>query len=132
MLSPPGTGKTLLAKALCNELGAAMGVDGKKVTFFYKKGAETNSKWFGESEKNLRNLFAQAKAAAPSVIFFDEIDGLCPNRDRSARTSEAYTSVVTAMLGLIDSVKRGQVLIIAATNRVSEEGGREGMKRGRD
>jgi len=62
---------------------------GKKVAFFYKKGSETNSKWFGESEENLRKLFDQAKRSAPSVIFFDEIDGLCPNRETSGQSSEA-------------------------------------------
>lgn len=73
----------------------------------------------GESEANLRRLFAKAVATKPSIIFFDEIDGLCPNRERSANICHAYVGVVTAMLGLIDSVKRGDVLIIGATNRVS-------------
>lgn len=88
------------------------------MTFFYQKGSESNSMWFGESEENLRKLFNKAKANVPSIIFFDELDALCPNRDKASESSEAYVGVVTELLALIDSVKRGDVLIIGATNRV--------------
>ncbi|XP_035703466.1 ATPase family AAA domain-containing protein At1g05910 [Folsomia candida] len=74
--------------------------------------------WFGESEENLRKLFNKAKANVPSIIFFDELDALCPNRDKASESSEAYVGVVTELLALIDSVKRGDVLIIGATNRL--------------
>lgn len=113
--SPPGTGKTLLAKCLANEIKQVLGGN---VTLFYHKGSESNSMWFGESEANLRHLFESAIRRKPSILFFDEIDALCPNRDKAGRTSEAYVGVTTAMLGLIDSVKRGDVFIIGATNMV--------------
>jgi SpoVK/Ycf46/Vps4 family AAA+-type ATPase len=68
---PPGTGKTLLARAL-----AASGSTGNtKIAFFMRKGADVLSKWVGEAERQLRMLFEEARAAQPSIIFFDEIDG---------------------------------------------------------
>ena len=69
---PPGTGKTLMARALVNECSQ----DGKRVAFFMRKGSDVLSKWVGESERQLRLLFDQAFQMRPSVIFFDEIDGL--------------------------------------------------------
>ena len=73
---PPGTGKTLMARALVNECSQ----DGKQVAFFMRKGSDVLSKWVGESERQLRLLFDQAFRMRPSVIFFDEIDGLAPVR----------------------------------------------------
>lgn len=69
---PPGTGKTLMARALANTCSQA----GRKVAFFMRKGADCLSKWVGEAERQLRLLFEQAKRMEPSIIFFDEIDGI--------------------------------------------------------
>jgi SpoVK/Ycf46/Vps4 family AAA+-type ATPase len=111
-----GTGKTLLAKTLAAEIG---NITKQNISFFYHKGGESFSMFFGEAEQNLTRLFAAAKRHKPSIIFFDEIDGLCPDRVHSGQSSQAYASIVTCMLGLIDSVKRGEVFLIGATNRVS-------------
>lgn len=73
---PPGTGKTLVARALASSCSTST----KPVAFFVRKGADILSKWVGESERQLRLLFEQAKAWQPSIIFFDEIDGLAPVR----------------------------------------------------
>ncbi|KAJ3737815.1 ATPase family, AAA domain-containing 2B [Lentinula guzmanii] len=73
---PPGTGKTLLARALA----ASCRSNGKQITFFMRKGADALSKWVGEAERQLCLLFSQARSSAPSIIFFDEIDGLAPVR----------------------------------------------------
>ncbi len=73
----------------------------------------------GETERNLRELFSHAEKAAPSIIFFDEIDGLCPARGAEGGTaSNFYNVVVTTLLGLMDGVARGSVFVIAATNRL--------------
>lgn len=133
-----GTGKTLLAKAMVSELDkiyedqpatsaespdenvpkttAATAVPKKKYTFFYRKSTDCFNKYVGESERILRELFSAAQKQAPSVIFFDEFDGLCPTRTSS--TFQFYTTIVTTLLGLMDSVQRGDILIIAATNRL--------------
>jgi len=66
----------------------------------------------------LRDIFKEAERKKPCVLFFDEIDGLCPNRESSSRSSEVYSGVVTTFLGLIDSVKSGEILVIGATNRI--------------
>ena len=71
-----GTGKTLVARALAAQASRA----GKKVTFFMRKGADILSKWVGEAERQLRLLFEEAQKMQPSIIFFDEIDGLAPVR----------------------------------------------------
>ena len=68
---PPGTGKTLLARALANSVSS----EGRKVTFYMRKGADALSKWVGEAERQLRLLFDEARKTQPSIIFFDEIDG---------------------------------------------------------
>lgn len=72
---PPGTGKTLLARALASSVSA----EGRKVTFYMRKGADALSKWVGEAERQLRLLFEEARKTQPSIIFFDEIDGECPS-----------------------------------------------------
>lgn len=72
---PPGTGKTLMARALA----ASVSSEGRKITFYMRKGADALSKWVGEAERNLRLLFEEAKANQPSIIFFDEIDGMTCN-----------------------------------------------------
>lgn len=88
----------------------------KKYSFFYRKATDCFNKYVGESERILRELFTQAQKEAPSLIFFDEFDGLCPTR--TSTTFQFYTNIVTTLLGLMDSVKRGDILIIAATNRL--------------
>ena len=104
---PPGTGKTFVVRALAHEAGAA---------FFSVKGAELLDKFVGESERGVRELFARARGAAPSILFFDEFDALAPVRGRS--TTTVTDSVVAALLTEIDGVSaRGDVAVIAATNR---------------
>ncbi|KAJ1958871.1 TAT-binding protein-like protein 7, AAA ATPase [Linderina pennispora] len=108
---PPGTGKTLLARALAS--GKA---GGPPIAFFMRRGGDVLSKWVGEGERTLRKLFAQARAFQPSIIFFDELDGLAPVR--SARQDQAHASIVTTLLALMDGIEdRGQVVVIGATNR---------------
>lgn len=104
---PPGTGKTFVVKALAHEAGAA---------FFPVKGAELLDKWVGESERAVRDLFARARAAAPSLIFFDELDALAPVRGSSS--TSVTDSVVASLLTELDGIGgRGEVVAIGATNR---------------
>ncbi|KAF8939289.1 hypothetical protein BGZ58_010186 [Dissophora ornata] len=110
---PPGTGKTLLARALASSCST----ETQKVAFFMRKGADCLSKWVGEAERQLRLLFEEAKAWQPSIIFFDEIDGLCPVR--SSKQEQIHASIVSTMLALMDGLDgRGQVIVIGATNRI--------------
>ncbi|XP_065670723.1 ATPase family AAA domain-containing protein 2 isoform X3 [Hydra vulgaris] len=110
---PPGTGKTLVARALANECSR----DGQKVAFFMRKGADCLSKWVGESERQLRLLFDQAYSMRPSIIFFDEIDGIAPVR--STRQDQIHSSIVSTLLALMDGLDaRGEIVIIGATNRL--------------
>ena len=107
LFGPPGTGKTYVIRALAHESGAA---------FFPVKGAELLDKYVGESERGVREVFARARAAAPAIIFFDELDALAPVRGRS--TNSVTDSVVAALLTEMDGVSdRGQVVVIGATNR---------------
>lgn len=109
---PPGTGKTLMARALA----ASCSSEGRKITFFMRKGADILSKWVGEAERQLRLLFEEAKKQQPSVIFFDEIDGLAPVR--SSKQEQIHASIVSTLLALMDGMdNRGQVIVIGATNR---------------
>ncbi|KAJ0162895.1 Tat-binding -like protein 7 [Colletotrichum tanaceti] len=109
---PPGTGKTLLARALANSVG----IGGRKITFYMRKGADALSKWVGEAEKQLRLLFEEARRTQPSIIFFDEIDGLAPVR--SSKQEQIHASIVSTLLALMDGMDgRGQVIVIGATNR---------------
>jgi transitional endoplasmic reticulum ATPase len=108
LFGPPGTGKTFVVRALAHEAGAA---------FFPIKGAELLDKFVGESERGVREVFARARAAAPSILFFDELDALAPVRGRS--TTSVTDSVVAALLTEMDGVmSRGDVSVIGATNRV--------------
>lgn len=110
---PPGTGKTLIARALACECSR----DGRKVAFFMRKGADCLSKWIGESERQLRLLFDQAYLMRPSIIFFDEIDGLAPVR--SSRQDQIHSSIVSTLLALMDGLDcRGEIIVIGATNRI--------------
>jgi len=104
---PPGTGKTLLAKAVANETDA---------NFFSISGPEIMSKFYGESEKQLRDKFEDAKKNAPSIIFIDEIDSIAPKREEV--TGEVERRVVAQLLALMDGLEsRGRVVVIGATNR---------------
>jgi hypothetical protein len=113
-VGPPGTGKTLTARALANSLSTAGGpssgsIGGRKVSFFMRKGADCLSKWVGEGERQLRLLFEQAKRYEPSIIFFDEIDGLAPVR--SIKQDQIHASIVSTLLALMDGLdSRGQVV----------------------
>jgi len=107
LIGPPGTGKTLLAKAVASEANAF---------FLSLNGPEIMSKYYGESEQNLRNLFEEAKKNAPSIIFIDEIDAIAPKREEV--TGEVERRVVAQLLTLMDGLQeRGQVVVIGATNR---------------
>ncbi|KAF8131138.1 AAA-domain-containing protein [Boletus edulis] len=109
---PPGTGKTLLARALA----ASCRANGKGISFFMRKGADCLSKWVGEAERQLRLLFEEARNCQPSIIFFDEIDGLAPVR--SSKQDQIHASIVSTLLALMDGMDgRGQVVVIGATNR---------------
>ncbi|CAG8550876.1 5396_t:CDS:10, partial [Paraglomus occultum] len=104
---PPGCGKTLLAKAVANE---------SHTSFISVKGPELLNKYVGESERGVRQVFARARASSPCVIFFDELDALCPRRDDSK--SESSARVVNTLLTELDGLEnRKQVYVIAATNR---------------
>ena len=105
---PPGTGKTLLAKAVANETNSR---------FYTIGGPEIMSKYHGESEERLRNIFEQAEKNAPSIIFIDEIDSIAPKREEV--TGETERRIVAQLLSLMDGMtSRGKVVVIAATNRV--------------
>lgn len=108
LYGPPGTGKTLLAKAVANECGAE---------FFSIAGPEIMSKYYGESEQRLREIFENAKENAPSIIFIDELDSIAPRREEV--TGEVERRVVAQLLTMMDGLEeRGQVVVIGATNRV--------------
>jgi len=107
LFGPPGTGKTLLAKAVASESNAH---------FITISGPEIMSKFYGESEARLREIFKEAKEKAPSIIFIDEIDSIAPKREEV--TGEVERRVVSQMLSLMDGLEgRGKVIVIAATNR---------------
>jgi len=107
LYGPPGCGKTLLAKAVANEIDAY---------FIAINGPEIMSKFYGESEARLREIFEEAKKHAPSVIFIDEIDAIAPKRDEVV--GEVERRVVAQLLALMDGLEsRGDVIVIAATNR---------------
>ncbi|NWX38838.1 ATAD2 protein, partial [Steatornis caripensis] len=110
---PPGTGKTLVARALANECSQG----DRRIAFFMRKGADCLSKWVGESERQLRLLFDQAYQMRPSIIFFDEIDGLAPVR--SSKQDQIHSSIVSTLLALMDGLDgRGEIVVIGATNRL--------------
>jgi transitional endoplasmic reticulum ATPase len=106
---PPGTGKTLIAKAVANETDAH---------FITLNGPEIMSKYYGESEARLREIFEEANKHAPSIIFIDELDAIAPKREEV--TGEVERRIVAQLLGLMDGLQaRGQVVVIGATNRPS-------------
>ena len=106
---PPGTGKTLLAKAVANETES---------NFILLNGPEIMSKFYGESEKKIRDIFEDAEKNAPSIIFIDEIDAIAPKREEVQ--GEVERRVVSQLLTMMDGLKsRGRVIVIGATNRVN-------------
>ena len=106
---PPGTGKTLLAKAVANETNA---------NFYTIGGPEIMSKYYGESEERLRNVFQEAQKNAPSIIFIDELDSIAPKREEVS--GEVERRIVAQLLSLMDGLKaRGKVVVIGATNRIN-------------
>jgi len=109
LAGPPGTGKTLLAKAMATE---------SRANFISVKGPELISKYIGESEKGLRDVFRKARLSSPCIIFFDEIDALAPRRGTSA-DGHVAERVVAQLLAEMDGIEELQgVLVLAATNRV--------------
>jgi transitional endoplasmic reticulum ATPase len=109
LFGPPGTGKTLLAKAVANE---------SECNFISVKGPELLSKWVGESEKGVREIFHKARQAAPAIIFFDEVDALVPKRGTYMGSSHVTESVVSQILTELDGLEElRNVTVIGATNR---------------
>src|SRR5205085_12650015 len=107
LYGPPGTGKTLLAKAVANETNA---------NFYSIGGPEIMSKFYGESEARLREIFKEAKEKAPSIMLVDEIDSIAPKREEVS--GEVERRVVSQLLSLMDGLEgRGKVIVMAATNR---------------
>lgn len=108
LYGPPGCGKTLLARAVATE---------SEANFFAINGPEITSKYYGESEAKLREIFRKAEENAPSIIFIDELDSIAPKREEVS--GEAEKRVVAQLLTLMDGLKgRGQVIVIGATNRI--------------
>jgi transitional endoplasmic reticulum ATPase len=108
LYGPPGTGKTLIARAVANESGA---------NFFSINGPEIMSKYYGQSEQKLREIFLKAEESAPSIIFIDEIDSIAPKREEVQ--GEVERRVVAQLLTLMDGLKeRGHVIVIGASNRI--------------
>ncbi|HUU75274.1 MAG TPA: CDC48 family AAA ATPase [Methanoregulaceae archaeon] len=109
LFGPPGTGKTLLAKAVANE---------SECNFISVKGPELLSKWVGESEKGVREIFRKARQASPSIIFFDELDALVPKRGTYMGSSHVTESVVSQILTELDGLEElKDVTVIGASNR---------------
>ena len=109
LYGPPGTGKTLLAKAVASE---------SEVNFISVKGPEILSKWVGESEKGIREVFKKAKQASPCIIFFDEIDSVVPRRGSEA-ASHVVDRVISQFLTELDGIEELKgIVVLAATNRL--------------
>jgi transitional endoplasmic reticulum ATPase len=109
MYGPPGTGKTLIAKAVANE---------SEANFISVKGPELISKWVGESEKGVREIFRKARGAAPCVIFFDELDAIAPRRSSGEGDNQVTERVVSQLLTEMDGLEELKgVFVLGATNR---------------
>jgi transitional endoplasmic reticulum ATPase len=110
MYGPPGTGKTLLAKAAANECG---------VNFISVKGPSLISKYIGESERGIREVFKKAKQASPTILFFDEIDSLVPQRGAGGSDSQVTERIISQFLTEMDGIEELKgVIVLAATNRI--------------
>jgi transitional endoplasmic reticulum ATPase len=109
LYGPPGTGKTLLAKAIANE---------SQANFITAKGSDLLSKWYGESEKHISEVFKKARQVAPSIVFLDELDALAPVRGSAAGEPRVTERIVNQLLSELDGLEelRG-VIVIGATNR---------------
>jgi transitional endoplasmic reticulum ATPase len=109
LAGPPGSGKTLIARALANQCEAS---------FISIKGPELLSKWVGESEKGIREIFRRAKQAAPCIVFFDELDALAPRRGGGEGDGQVGNRVIAQLLTEMDGIEgREGVIVLAATNR---------------
>ena len=109
LYGPPGTGKTLVAKAVANE---------SESNFISIKGPELLSKWVGESEKGIREIFRKARQAAPCIVFFDEIDAIAPIRGRDSGDSSVTERMISQLLTELDGLEvLKDVVVIAASNR---------------
>ncbi len=111
MYGPPGTGKTMIAKAIAKEIGA---------DFYSIKCSDHISKWFGETERNIRELFDKARESKTSIIFFDEIDALAVNRDgcSSSPMQRVVPELLAQIQGINEQKKGHSMLLIAATNKL--------------
>ena len=108
LYGPPGTGKTVIARAVANETDA---------WFTHISGPEIIGKFYGESEERLRNIFEEAQARSPSIIFIDEIDAIAPKREDMGGEKQVERRVVAQLLALMDGLEsRGQIVVIGATN----------------
>lgn len=108
LYGPPGCGKTLIARAVANETDAY---------FTSISGPEIMGKFYGESEARLRNLFKEAKANTPAIIFLDEIESIAPKREEMGAEKQVERRIVAQLLSLMDGLEsRGQIIVIAATN----------------
>ncbi|RKO97723.1 hypothetical protein CXG81DRAFT_10833, partial [Caulochytrium protostelioides] len=111
---PPGTGKTMTATALAYSCSSEAN---QKVAIFLAHTSELLNKYVGESERSIRMLFEQARRWQPSLIFFDEIDGLAPAR--TSKQDQVHASMVSTLLTMMDGLEsRGQVVVVGATNRL--------------
>ncbi|MFA4960327.1 MAG: CDC48 family AAA ATPase [Candidatus Pacearchaeota archaeon] len=109
LYGPPGTGKTLLAKAVANE---------SEASFITINGPEIFNKFYGESEKRIREIFDEAEKNAPAIIFIDELDAVAPSRESNIGSGEVERRVVSQLLTMMDGLaSRGKVIVMAATNR---------------
>ena len=110
LYGPPGTGKTMLAKAVANE---------SEANFISIKGPEVLSKWVGESEKAIREVFRKARQASPTIIFFDELDSITPVRGSGLGSSQVTERVISQILTELDGLEElKDVVVIGATNRI--------------
>lgn len=109
LYGPPGTGKTLIAKAVATT---------SEANFISLKGPELLSKWVGESEKGIREIFRKARQAAPCIVFFDELDAIAPRRGGSEGESHVTERMISQLLTELDGLEdlKG-VVVIGATNR---------------
>jgi len=109
LYGPPGTGKTLIAKAVANE---------SRANFIAIRGPQLLSKWVGESERGVREIFRKARQVSPSIIFFDELDSIAPARDEGGSNAHVAESVLNQILAEIDGLEdMKDVVVMGATNR---------------